>query len=172
MGKPEKKGAEQQAGTTKLSLGPLGGVSKAGKAAGAAAGKQQQLNKPPGGANSLAALRATLEQQLRGLNSSLDQGAAKLEKHIINSTAVLEKAAQGHSAQANKAGAWCAAFRVACVVCCVMRGCKQPLHPETSPTPRMLAALLHQSCSSLLQVSVEAAHRTQVLPVACHNTSP
>lgn len=100
MGKPERKVAEQQAGSSKLGLAPL--ISKPGKAP--AANKQPITKMPATQGVNLASLRQMLERQLRELNNRLDQDAAKLEKQFASSRSLLDKSAQGHSAQANKVG--------------------------------------------------------------------
>jgi hypothetical protein len=104
MGKPEKKEL-QQAGPSKLSLGPL--VSKTGKVANVPSNRQQLLDKVLGTAagappTSLATVQQAVEQQLKVLSKSLDQQAAKTKKHIRDTTATVDDLARGHNAQANE----------------------------------------------------------------------
>lgn len=105
MGKPDKKGAEQQAGNSKLALGPL--INKPGKGSSAAAGKQQLLNGPAGKGSTIAGLRQQFEAKLREVSSSIDQDAAKLDKQLGTTKTQLDKLAQSHSAQANKVRLGC-----------------------------------------------------------------
>jgi hypothetical protein len=98
--KQDMKGAEQQAGSSKLALAPL--INKPAKGPSAAAGKQQMLNGPAGKGSTLTALRQQLEAQVQEVSSRIDQDAAKLEKQVWNTTTQLDKMAQSHSAQANK----------------------------------------------------------------------
>jgi hypothetical protein len=159
MGKPEQKGQQQ---TKALALVPLGGVTKPGKAlaaAGTAAGKQQLINKTTGGPNSLAALRASMEQKLRELSSDINQASVKLEKHSASSTAVLEKTAQGHSAQANKV--W--------VHVCQKQSCWVTCSRTTAGTP--VAVVASNSCCQCL-----ASHYKVIAGVLwryrCHAAEP
>jgi hypothetical protein len=106
MGKPDKKGSElqqQQAGTSKLGLGPL---NTSTKTTGFPANRQQLMSKVGTAAGDapmkLATVKELLDQQLLDLKRGLDQQSAKFDKLLASTSAVRDNMAQEHQKQANQ----------------------------------------------------------------------